>query len=604
LETTTGIQKKLNLKRKSKIAEEEKITNRISSISDDFSANDIITNICGDNVFAANLFKYNPNSIAIFDLDGYYVTGNDAFRELFGEVPPKDYSLYNDPILIEENLIGQINRVKSGEIVDVSSAIWYDPKKVKPGIDAKKVFISAIGIPARDTSGQVEYIAILHKNKTIQKDAELKINNVNSAFMQERSLFNSGPVVIFKWKNESGSPVEYVSPNVTETLGYTPDDFLAYKTKFFTLIYDDDKERVNTEVKKHSKDGIASFNHDPYRVCRKDGKVIWVDDYTTILRDETGCITHYLGYIIDITDRIEAVQALMKSGKKYRELVEKAGIAILIDDIKGNFTYFNDTFTNIFGYTRTEMKKKKLTDLVHLDDLDEGNELHRKRAKANLKSCNYEFRGIKKDDSEIYLNVDFSALKENGKITGWRSYITDITLKKHIEQDLRFSHEQLEANVYERTMQLNQVVEELSSKHEALAQKNIALEEVLCQIDDSKKQMALQIQSYIQKIAYPILDSIREGASESDERRLSILKSTLAEITSPFISLLDIQFPMLTPREIEVCNMVKNGFSCKEIASSLNISVQTVLKQRKAIRKKLGISNKKINLTSYLKLLR
>ncbi|MHC4453627.1 MAG: helix-turn-helix transcriptional regulator [Planctomycetota bacterium] len=56
-----------------------------------------------------------------------------------------------------------------------------------------------------------------------------------------------------------------------------------------------------------------------------------------------------------------------------------------------------------------------------------------------------------------------------------------------------------------------------------------------------------------------------------------------------------------TAKEIEVCNMIKNGLTSKEIASLLNISFLTIEKHRVNIRRKLGIINKDINLTSFLK---
>jgi len=58
---------------------------------------------------------------------------------------------------------------------------------------------------------------------------------------------------------------------------------------------------------------------------------------------------------------------------------------------------------------------------------------------------------------------------------------------------------------------------------------------------------------------------------------------------------------VLSPREGEICNMIRNGMSSKEIAGALDISLHTVLKQRQRIRKKLGISNDQANLASYLR---
>ena len=56
----------------------------------------------------------------------------------------------------------------------------------------------------------------------------------------------------------------------------------------------------------------------------------------------------------------------------------------------------------------------------------------------------------------------------------------------------------------------------------------------------------------------------------------------------------------LTPREIEVCNLVKRGIANKEIARLLNIALHTVEKHRRMARKKLGLTNKGINLHTYL----
>ena len=57
----------------------------------------------------------------------------------------------------------------------------------------------------------------------------------------------------------------------------------------------------------------------------------------------------------------------------------------------------------------------------------------------------------------------------------------------------------------------------------------------------------------------------------------------------------------LTPREIEVCDLIREGLSSKEIGRSLSISLKTVEKHRDNIRKKLGIANRRINLASLLK---
>jgi len=56
----------------------------------------------------------------------------------------------------------------------------------------------------------------------------------------------------------------------------------------------------------------------------------------------------------------------------------------------------------------------------------------------------------------------------------------------------------------------------------------------------------------------------------------------------------------LTPSEIQICNMIKSGLSTKEITSLRGLSDSTLHRHRENIRKKLKLTNKNINLTTYL----
>jgi len=78
------------------------------------------------------------------------------------------------------------------------------------------------------------------------------------------------------------------------------------------------------------------------------------------------------------------------------------------------------------------------------------------------------------------------------------------------------------------------------------------------------------------------------------------LETDLKEITSPFLDALKTTYARLSPRELEVCRLIKNGMTSKEIAETLNLSVMTVHKYRELIRKKLGLVHNEVNLHTYL----
>lgn len=135
---------------------------------------------------------------------------------------------------------------------------------------------------------------------------------------------------------------------------------------------------------------------------------------------------------------------LRENEEHFKDLVEKAGIAIIIDDIDGNFTYFNEKFCEIFGYNSKELESLSIVDLVHPEDVQEVMEYHTKRIKTGNAKSEYEFRGIRKDGSLIYIEIKVVPLEKEEEYFGTRSYLWDITNRKEIEKKLRISDEILQ----------------------------------------------------------------------------------------------------------------------------------------------------------------
>jgi DNA-binding CsgD family transcriptional regulator len=84
------------------------------------------------------------------------------------------------------------------------------------------------------------------------------------------------------------------------------------------------------------------------------------------------------------------------------------------------------------------------------------------------------------------------------------------------------------------------------------------------------------------------------------ETYLGIIKSNLENLVSPFVKTLSSVSQWLTPREIQIADLIKHGKASKEIAALLGVSIHAVSVHRYSIRKKLGLLNEKINLRSYL----
>jgi len=133
----------------------------------------------------------------------------------------------------------------------------------------------------------------------------------------------------------------------------------------------------------------------------------------------------------------------------------------------------------------------------------------------------------------------------------------------------------------------------------ALEHKNITLSELLGQIEREKRQIEDNVMANIENLIFPIIQKLRlQGHSP---KYLQLLQNNLKMLTSSFGRVLAKNEVKLSPREIEICNMIKYGLTSKEIAILLNTTLRTTEKHRAHIRNKLGIINKDINLTSFLK---
>jgi PAS domain S-box-containing protein len=110
-------------------------------------------------------------------------------------------------------------------------------------------------------------------------------------------VLDGSTLIFFRWRNEEGWPVEYVTSTVEGLLGYSAEAFKSGQIIYANLIHPDDLPTVIAEVQSNSDSAVERFEHVPYRVRHANGAYIWVNDTTAILRNAQGKATHYFGHI-------------------------------------------------------------------------------------------------------------------------------------------------------------------------------------------------------------------------------------------------------------------------------------------------------------------
>ena len=149
-------------------------------------------------------------------------------------------------------------------------------------------------------------------------------------------------------------------------------------------------------------------------------------------------------------------------------------------------------------------------------------------------------------------------------------------------------------------MELQESNRQLILERQALQESNTALRTVLARIEQEKQEIHKDITMNVEKVLMPILHALAQQLSPAQSNYVDILQTNLEDITSPFISQLSHSYHSMTPTEIAICNLIRNGMSTKEIADIRCVSEATIHRHREKIRRKLNIVNRDVNLATFL----
>jgi PAS domain S-box-containing protein len=180
------------------------------------------------------------------------------------------------------------------------------------------------------------------------KQEIIERKRTEKALQEANSIINRSPAVAFLWKNSEGWPVEFVSDNVIELFGYSARELISGQVSYAQTVHPDDLERVAKEVEVYSGDKTRTgFFHEPYRVITKDGKVKWLDDRTYIRRDDEGNVKHYEGIVVDITDSMQAAEALRANEEKLARSKKMESLGLLAGGVAHDL---NNVLSGLVSY--------------------------------------------------------------------------------------------------------------------------------------------------------------------------------------------------------------------------------------------------------------
>lgn len=283
----------------------------------------------------------------------------------------------------------------------------------------------------------------------------------------------------------------------------------------------------------------------------------------------------------EIAERRQMVEKLSESEEKLRAIFESAIDCIFIKDLSSRYIHINPAMEKLFNIAPDDIIGK--TDNYIFGE-DVGNHI-RKQERRVFKGSILTEEPSKPVNGKLHTfhTVKVPLRDTDGNVKGLCGIARDITERKLLEENLGEAENKLRIHANE------------------LAESNAALRVLLKQREKDQREFENNILSNIRHLIMPYIEKLKRNRDISDDLvSINIIESNLKEIISPFSAKLSFQYLNFTPKEIMVADLIKDGKQDKEIMEILNLSLDTVKTHRRNIRKKLGITNQKINLRTKL----
>ena len=425
--------------------------------------------------------------------------------------------------------------------------------------------------PLRDKDGKITGVFGTARDITDQKKADLALRDAHE---QLNATLNALPDLLFE-VDINGKIIDFRAPHPgllfrppEEFLGQRVDEVLPREAS--RIIMAAIKEAAR---KKQSRGKVYSL--------KMHGETRWFELSVAIKGDPESPGRHFIAMAHDLTDRRQAEIALRESEERYRLLIDSSDYAITLLAKDGTILLINKTGARNLSRKPDDIIGKSIREFLP----DSFEEIQKRNQKILKSGKGQEFEDLLElPAGKRWFWSNLQVVKDaSGHEVGIQIISHDITVRKQNEELLK------------------QKTEELREERKALTEKNIALKEILAHIEKERQDYKQNICRDVEQVTTSVLKRLKPKVGPAGAKDIETLETELNIMLARDIDIFKDRYDRLTSRESEICDMIKEGRSSKQISEELNLSILTIQKHREQIRKKLGITNKGINLATYLR---
>ena len=348
------------------------------------------------------------------------------------------------PCLADLLLDGNINEIseryrgKYSKSNLIDSA--YEATDFFPHLGAKGRWLRFTGANIRDLEGTLVGALETLEDISDRKQAEESLQAAEALYrtLAERSFAGVYMVQDGKFR--------FINNNAASYAGYTREELLGQTAEL--LIGTIDREMAKKSARAMLK-GELTVPYE-FRIITKQGETRWImETITSIFYEGKPAI---LGNSMDITERKQAEEALLRSEERYRTIIEGIEDGYFEVDIKGSMTFCNPSTARILGYTQEELIGMNNRQYIDGENARKVFSVFKAVYGTGLPARNFDWELIRKGGEKIFVETSVSLIRDvEGKPVGFRGIFRDITERKRMEEEIReMSHRDQLTELYNR----------------------------------------------------------------------------------------------------------------------------------------------------------
>jgi PAS domain S-box-containing protein len=386
------------------------------------------------------------------------------------------------------------------------------------------------------------------------------------------------------WIGDTSLVTTFVNRQMAALVGWPPEELIGRPIfEFFDADGLQVLARAQQDHQRLPADGWFGSQID-LRLRRRDGNLFWAMVAVKPIFDPRGVRSGVMATVIDITARRELERQEREAGARYSSLTHAGGDLVFRWTPDLRITFVNDACARFFGRRAEELLGQRWVDAFPVTDrealaaswLDWIKAPQTFTHERQMKLADGDVRWVEWTDAAIY--------DAEGKVVEAQSVGRDMTTSRRQEELLRLRNA------------------ELAAQTKRTEEADTALRVVLQRAEEDRRDMEAKALDNVRRLIQPTIEQLKQArGGPAIAELLGVLERRLAEIASPFLTHLTAARAGLTPREIEVAQLIRGGKTCKEIATSLMVSELTVKHHRRVLRRKLGLERRKANLRAYLR---